>query len=308
MEESTFIASADYQEVRCNGYRFRLGPIQAQVVRALHEAAQRGEAWQSGKVILSAAGSKSLRMSERQYAAHLGLSRGAIQKAKRAGRLVLFPDESIDAEASDRRRAETTDLSKSRPKAAGRPPGMKPVPAAVIASANETLRENGVTVPEVGEAGAHMKAKTFNEIMKAQERKLGLQIKRGELVDRSRATSLVFRLAREERDAWVNWPARRLSDSDAVPLADRAQSQAARRLADRADGRADLALHVRHRRALAVRVGHRHRGKQPARIGMLRIPQHGIAGALFDHLAKPHHHHAVRHAVDHGHVVADEQK
>ena len=44
--------------------------------------------------------------------------------------------------------------------------------------------------------------------MKAQERKLGLQIKRGELVDRNRAISLVFRLAREERDAWVNWPAR----------------------------------------------------------------------------------------------------
>lgn len=147
-------------------------------------------------------------MSERQYAAHVGLSRGAIQKAKAAGRLVLHEDGSIDAAASDKRRAETTDLSKSRPKAAERPGEMKPVPAAVIASANETLRENGVTVPEVGEAGAYMKAKTFNEIMKAQERKLGLQIKRGELVDRNRAISLVFRLAREERDAWVNWPAR----------------------------------------------------------------------------------------------------
>ena len=147
-------------------------------------------------------------MSERQYAAHVGLSRGAIQKAKAAGRLVLHEDGSIDAAASDKRRAETTDLSKSRPKAAERPSGMKPVPAAVIASANQTLRENGVTVPEVGEAGAYMKAKTFNEIMKAQERKLGLQIKRGELVDRNRAISLVFRLAREERDAWVNWPAR----------------------------------------------------------------------------------------------------
>ena len=31
---------------------------------------------------------------------------------------------------------------------------------------------------------------------------------KGELVDRARATALVFRLAREERDAWVNWPAR----------------------------------------------------------------------------------------------------
>jgi hypothetical protein len=45
-------------------------------------------------------------MSERQYAAHVGLSRGAIQKAKAAGRLVLHEDGSIDAAASDRLRAE----------------------------------------------------------------------------------------------------------------------------------------------------------------------------------------------------------
>jgi hypothetical protein len=31
---------------------------------------------------------------------------------------------------------------------------------------------------------------------------------KGELVDRARATALVFRLAREERDTWSNWPAR----------------------------------------------------------------------------------------------------
>ena len=59
-----FSASPDYQDVRCSGHQFRLGPIQAQVVRALHEAARRGEAWQSGKEILSAAGSKSLKMSD----------------------------------------------------------------------------------------------------------------------------------------------------------------------------------------------------------------------------------------------------
>ena len=43
-------------------------------------------------------------ISERQYAARVGLSRGAIQKAKAAGRLVLHEDGSIDAEASDARR------------------------------------------------------------------------------------------------------------------------------------------------------------------------------------------------------------
>jgi hypothetical protein len=31
---------------------------------------------------------------------------------------------------------------------------------------------------------------------------------KGELVDRARATALVFRLAREERDSWLVWPAR----------------------------------------------------------------------------------------------------
>ena len=39
-------------------------------------------------------------MSERDYAARAGLSRGAIQKAKAAGRLVLHADGSIDANAS----------------------------------------------------------------------------------------------------------------------------------------------------------------------------------------------------------------
>ena len=45
-------------------------------------------------------------------------------------------------------------------------------------------------------------------MLKAQERRIRLAKLKGELVDRDRATALVFRLAREERDAWVNWPAR----------------------------------------------------------------------------------------------------
>jgi hypothetical protein len=57
-------ASAAYHEVRARGRLFRLGSVQAQVVRVLHEAALAGEPWQNGKAILSAAGSKSLRMSD----------------------------------------------------------------------------------------------------------------------------------------------------------------------------------------------------------------------------------------------------
>ena len=64
MEEAIFIYSAYYLEVRCNERRFKLGPIQAEVVRAMHEAVQAGEPWQNGKVILSRDGSKSLRMAD----------------------------------------------------------------------------------------------------------------------------------------------------------------------------------------------------------------------------------------------------
>lgn len=59
-----FHTSADYQSVRCNGRDFRLGPIQAQVVRILQSAALRGEPWQSGKAVLAKAGSRSLKMAD----------------------------------------------------------------------------------------------------------------------------------------------------------------------------------------------------------------------------------------------------
>ena len=152
-------------------------------------------------------------VSERQYAARVGLSRGAIQKAKEAGRLVLHTDGSIDAEASDQRRAAMTDPSKSRAAPTVRPvanpaPKLKPVPEAAVAAVGETLREEGLAAPAVGGGTTYLQAKTANEVLKAQERRIRLQKLKGELVDKARAETLMFRLAREERDAWVTWPAR----------------------------------------------------------------------------------------------------
>ena len=144
-------------------------------------------------------------MSERDYAARAGLSRGAIQKAKAAGRLVLHADGSIDPEASDARRAAATDPSKQR--GSPTPPKLKPVPNAALSAVGDTLRENGLPPPATGGA-TFLQAKTANEVLKSQERRLKLQKLKGELVDRARAEALVFRLARETRDAWVNWPAR----------------------------------------------------------------------------------------------------
>ncbi len=121
-------------------------------------------------------------MSERQYAAHVGLSRGAIQKAKDSGRLVQHADGSIDAAASDARRGVMTDPAKQR-NAATKPqppaPKLKPVPDTALSAVGETLRENGLVPPVTGAGTTFLQARTANEVLKTQERHLAIQKKKG---------------------------------------------------------------------------------------------------------------------------------
>ena len=133
-------------------------------------------------------------MSEREYAAHSGLSRGAIQKARKAGRLALFGDGSINAAASDVRRAEMTDPDQQR-RSTGR-----------TGSTGSTGGDTGLSAPV--DSSSYLKARTALTVYQAQERQLAIQKKKGLLVDRARAEALVFRLARQERDTWVTWPSR----------------------------------------------------------------------------------------------------
>ena len=60
--ERTFISANGYREIRFCGQYFQFGPIQAEVVRVLHHATEVGQPWQNGKLILSQAGSRSLKM------------------------------------------------------------------------------------------------------------------------------------------------------------------------------------------------------------------------------------------------------
>ncbi|OYU37556.1 MAG: hypothetical protein CFE33_20190 [Pseudorhodobacter sp. PARRP1] len=125
-------------------------------------------------------------MSEREYSSHSGLSRGAIQKARKAGRLVVFGDGTINAAASDARRSEMTDPDQQRRSTSG--------------------GDSGFSGP--ADSSSYLKARTALTVYQAQERQLAIQKKKGTLVDRARAEALVFRLARQERDVWVTWPAR----------------------------------------------------------------------------------------------------
>ena len=156
-------------------------------------------------------------LSEREYAQQMGRSRGSVQKLRAASRLVFHADGSIDAAASDALRARTADPARQRMPQASAPStepstsqpaaAMKPVPEAAVGAVRETLKEQGLPAPSAG-AMTYLQARTANEVLKAQERRLRLQMLKGEVVDRAGAVALVFRLARQERDAWLGWPAR----------------------------------------------------------------------------------------------------
>jgi hypothetical protein len=148
--------------------------------------------------------------SNRELARQLGVSDTAVRRAEKAGRIKREADGSWDLAKVKAAWASNTDQAQQRPARSGRATGnrrtLKPVPEAAVGAVRDTLREHGEPVSAGGMT--FMQARTANEVLKAQERRLRLQQMKGELVDRAKVVAQVFKLARDERDAWVNWPAR----------------------------------------------------------------------------------------------------
>jgi hypothetical protein len=153
------------------------------------------------------------RTSNRELARQLGVSETAVRRAEKAGRIRRGADGAWDLAKVRAAWAGNTDPAQQR----GEPSAgngsrraarqvVKPVPEAAVGAVRDTLREHGE--PIAAGAMTFMQARTANEVLKAQERRVRLQQMKGEMVDRAKAMAQVFRLAREERDAWVNWPAR----------------------------------------------------------------------------------------------------
>ena len=140
--------------------------------------------------------------SNRELARQIGVSETAVRRAEKSGRIRREGDGSWDLGRVQAAWAGNTDLAQQRRQHRA----VRPVPEAAVGAVRETLREHGE--PVVAGAMTFMQARTANEVLKAQERRVRLQRMKGELIDRAKATAQVFRLARDERDAWVNWPAR----------------------------------------------------------------------------------------------------
>jgi hypothetical protein len=134
-------------------------------------------------------------ISIRAYARHRGVSDTAVHKAIRSGRITPEADGTIDAARADRDWARNTDEPR---------PGTRQPPVTVRVP--EAGDDHAPLLPTGG--ASLLQARTVNEVVKAQTNKVRLARLKGELVDRAQAIGHVFRLARTERDAWLNWPAR----------------------------------------------------------------------------------------------------
>jgi hypothetical protein len=141
-------------------------------------------------------------ISIRAYAKSRGVSDTAVRKAIKTGRVTPEADGTIDPDRADAQWNSNTDSAQQR-KSVGS--AQKPVANKAIASVRETIGEP----PTPGTGGTtFLQARTANEVLKAQTNKVRLAKLKSELVDRAQAMAHVFKLARTERDAWLNWPSR----------------------------------------------------------------------------------------------------
>jgi hypothetical protein len=158
-------------------------------------------------------------VSRRAYARHRGVAENAVRKAIASGRIELEPDGTINVAKADQAWTRRTDPAQQRPpmgKSTRAPAPLpetrsaadviRPVSVAAVEAVRDTLREAGE--PPTAGGMNYVTARTANEVIKAQERRLRLGKLKGELIDRAKATTTVFTLARRERDSWVQWPAR----------------------------------------------------------------------------------------------------
>ena len=150
-------------------------------------------------------------LSIRAYARHRGVSHVAVKKAIDTGRITPLPDGTIDPVAADAQWAANT--TPTRRSVAAKPSEVPQAPAAdreIPQASVKVVREAAEPpTPALSTGGTSLlQARTVNEVVKAQTNKVRLARLKGELVDRSQAVAHVFKLARAERDAWLNWPAR----------------------------------------------------------------------------------------------------
>ena len=144
-------------------------------------------------------------LSIRAYARHRGVTDTAVHKAIRSGRINALSDGTIDPDQADAQWERNT----SSPKTGTQRLTVKvKVPEVDGEGGGDRGGAGAATNTGTGGGTSLLQARTVNEVVKAQTNKVRLARLKGELIDRPQAIAHVFKLARSERDAWLNWPAR----------------------------------------------------------------------------------------------------
>ncbi|MCX8016762.1 MAG: hypothetical protein N2690_02490 [Rhodocyclaceae bacterium] len=136
------------------------------------------------------------------FARAVGVTRQAVQNAARSGRIRQREDGLIDLAEGMRdwhegRRAPPI----TRAAVEAKPTAAQSVPRIVVPPSPPASPE-----PSSGPSIARLQQAEL--ALKVEERKVKLDAAKGKLIDRAKAKALVRRLAQEERDAILNWPAR----------------------------------------------------------------------------------------------------
>ena len=138
----------------------------------------------------------------------LQLLQDSLAKAERPWRLDWSRLSTIDPDAADAQWAQNT--LQPRSAAAQEKAGTtraRPAPPPAEATPQRDVADTSASPMSAGGTSL-LQARTVNEVLKAKLNNLELAHRKKELVDRAQAVAHVFKLARIERDAWLNWPAR----------------------------------------------------------------------------------------------------
>ena len=150
-------------------------------------------------------------LSIRAYARHRGVTDTAVHKAIRSGRIHALSDGTIDPNQADAQWERNTSAPKTGTQRSTVKVKVAEVDGEVERSgAGAAINTGSGGTGSTGGSGGTslLQARTVNEVVKAQTNKVRLARLKGELIDRPQAIAHVFKLARSERDAWLNWPAR----------------------------------------------------------------------------------------------------
>jgi hypothetical protein len=158
-------------------------------------------------------------LSQAEYARYRGVSRKTTTQWKSEGILVMV-GKKVDRDASDQALAEIGRQGVTK-RSLGNKQGnnqgneqsnnskqLKPVPKAAVESVQETLKEDGQAVSPSPGGMTFVQARTAAMVLRAQTARVKLQQLKKELIDRAKALAHVYKMARQIRDSWQNWPAR----------------------------------------------------------------------------------------------------